>query len=58
MYRLAHLCVPSAEWFDGTAEHDDLSYDGRLNLNAIKATGSCPALFDIIEAQVQADGLR
>ena len=52
-----HLAVPAAQGLDGAAEHNDVARGIALGGRAVKAAGGCPALLDVVQAQVQADGL-
>ena len=52
-----HLTVPAAQGLNGAAEHDDLARGIALGGRAIKAAGGRPALLDVVQAQIQADGL-
>ena len=53
----AHLAVPAAQGLDGAAEHDDLARAVALGGRTVKAAGRCPAVLDVVQPQVQADGL-
>lgn len=53
-----YLSIPCAEGFDGTAEHDDLSGKVSLWRWSREAAGSSPPLLHIVQAHVEADGLR
>ena len=55
---MVHLGIPGTKRLDGTAEHDDFSGQVALWGWPREAAGSCPPLFDIVQAYVEADSLR